>query len=187
MKLPKIDAVYLIFSKLSRREKAVFYAAAAVITLLLLEKLIISPISSNLRSLDEEISRQESQNKSDTRIVARKSRIHSDAETYGAFVSAPPSEEEATTMLLKEIEGLADASKVNLIDVKPAGVKTEEVAKKYMVTLTCEGKMEQITNFLYAIESSNKLLKVERYQISPKSKETTAAQVSMTVSQAVLP
>jgi len=187
IKLPKFDALYLFISRLSRREKIILYITAVVLALLILMKLIVEPIYSNIKSLDREIVDRESQIKSDMKIVARKDRIRAETKTYTSYVTVPASEDEAMTALLKEIEGLANKSQVYVVDIKPGGVREADSAKKYMVSITCEGKMEQITDFLYAIESSNKLFKVERYQISPKSAESTTAQVSMTISQAVVP
>jgi DNA-binding transcriptional regulator WhiA len=155
--------------------------------LLVLQKAIIAPISSSLRSLDKEITDKEAQIKNDINLISHKDRIQSETKTYLSYVTAPATEEEATTALLKDLEVVANKAGVYLVDIKPAGSKEIEEAKKYLITLTCEGKMEQITDFLYAIESSAKLLKVERYQISPKSKDSTSAQANMTVSQAVLP
>jgi hypothetical protein len=185
--LPKLEALYAQFSKLSRRNKLLLYSAAIIVTLLLLEKLIVEPIYLNLKALDKEIAEKSKQIENDLMIISRKDRIQAETKTFVAFVTAPATEEEAATALLKEIEGLAGKSQVNLNDIKPAGVKADATSKRYMVTLTCDGAMEQITAFLYAIESSDKLLKVERYQISPKSRDSIAAQASLTVSQAVLP
>ena len=187
IKLPQLQVIYGIISKFSKREKMTLYIASGVVALLLLDKLIVYPIYSSMRSLDNEITGKELTLKRDLRIIAQKDKIASEDSKYSSFVTAPKTEQEAVTALLKEIEGLAGKSSVYLTDMKPAGTKDIGGNKKYMVALTCEGKMEQITGFIYNVESSDKLLSVEKYQITPKSKDTDTAQCNMSVSQIVIP
>lgn len=183
----KIQKLYTVFSRFSKRERLVLYIAISFVLVMLLDRLVISPIYLNLQSLDKEIAERQTTLKQDLRILAQKERILAEAGKYSTFVNVPQSDEEVVTVLLKEIEGVAAKSAIYLVDMKPGGVKTEGLNKKYMVNVSCEGKMEQIADFMYNIENSKKLLRVERYQIAPKSKESTTAQCSMSISQIVLP
>lgn len=187
MKLPDIQKFYTVIAHLSKREKLIFYIAVIVVCFLLLDKMIIYPIYSHIRNLDQQIKDKETAIRKDLKVLAQKDRIELERAKYASFTNAPKSEEEAMTGILKEIEGLAGKASVYLIDMKPGGVKDMGVSKKYTVTLNCEGKMEQITDFIYNIENSRKLLRVERCQINPKSKESSVAQCSMSVSQIVIP
>ena len=47
--------------------------------------------------------------------------------------------------------------------------------------------MEQLVDFMYNIENSDKLLMIEKYQISPKSKESSVAKCAMSISKIVIP
>jgi Tfp pilus assembly protein PilO len=186
-KLFKVQALYTLFSRFSKRERMVFYVAASFVLVMFLDRLIISPIYQNLRSLDKEVSERQATLAQDMRIVAQKERILAEANKYSSFVNVPKSDEEVVTVLLKEIEGVAAQSAIYLVDMKPGGVKTEGANKKYIVNVSCEGRMEQIADFMYKIENSSKLLKVERYQIAPKAKESTSAACSMSISEIVMP
>ena len=187
IKLFKIQTLYTVFSRLSKQERTVLYIAVIFVLVMLLDRLIISPIYLNLKSLDKEIADRQTTLKQDLRILAQKEKILAEAGKYSSFVHVPKSDDEVVTVLLKEIEGLAAKSAVYLVDMKPGGVKTEGSGKKYLVNVSCEGKMEQIADFMYNIESSGKLLKIERYQIAPKSKESTAAACSMSISEIAMP
>jgi hypothetical protein len=87
---------------------------------------------------------------------------------------------------LKEIEVLADKNSVYLIDMKPAGLKDLGTSRKYSITLNCEAQMEQVISFLYSIENSPSLFLIEKYQISPKSKETSVAKCNITITKVVI-
>jgi Tfp pilus assembly protein PilO len=72
--------------------------------------------------------------------------------------------------------------------MKPSGLKEEkDNTKKYLVSLSCEGQMEQIMDFMYNVENSRKFLTIEKYQISPKTKESSVINCTMTISKIVIP
>jgi hypothetical protein len=46
--------------------------------------------------------------------------------------------------------------------------------------------MEQVPTFFQGIESSTKLLKIEKYQIQPKTKDSSIARCAVTIYKTVL-
>ena len=187
MKIPKPQTFYNFVARLSKREKIIFYAAVSFVSLTLLDRLIISPIYSKIKSLNEEIQERESSIKKNLNILDQKDRISSEITKYTTFLSSTESDEEEMTSLLKEIEGLANKSSVYLVDMKPAGLKSAGSSKKYLISLNCEAQMEQLTDFMYNIENSIKLLTIEKYQIAPKSKESSVVRCSMSIAKIVMP
>lgn len=187
MRVPKIQALYNFVAHLSKREKIIFYAAISFVSLTLLDRLIISPIYSKIKSLNEEVKEKESSIKKSLHILAQKERISSEIARYTSFLTSAKSEEEETTYLLKEIEGLANKAGVYLVDMKPGGLKDMGSSKKYLINLNCEAQMEQLFDFMYNIENSNKLLTIEKYQIGPKSKESSIARCSMSIAKIIMP
>jgi len=187
MNLIKMQALYVFLGRLSKREKLVLYLAVFFVSLTLLDRLVISPISSKMRALDKEIRDKASGIKKDLRILAQKDRISAESVKYNSFLDKNKSEEEETASLLKEIESLASKSTVYLIDMKPGGVKEVDRSKKYLVNLNCEAQMEQLVDFMYNIENSLKLLIIEKYQINPKSRDSSIARCTMTVSKIAAP
>lgn len=183
----KMQALHTFLSHLSKRERAILYVVIFVISLVSLDRLIIHPIYSKIESLDKEIREKESAVKKNVRIVAQKDRILAESAKYSSFVTASVSEEEEITSILKEIEAIANKNSVYLFDMKPASSKNTEASKKYMVNLNCEAQMEQIIEFMFNIENSNKLLTIEKYEISPKSKESSIAKCSMSISRIAVP
>lgn len=186
MKLP-LQQLQMNLSHLSKREKLVLYCAVFFISLTVIDRLVISPISHKLKSLDDEIKEREQAIIQAMRIVSQKERIQAASSAYSSFSTGRRSDEEEMTSLLKEIEGMANKSSVYLLDLKPAGVKGSGVSKKYSITLNCEAQMEQLVDFMYAIENSSKLLTIEKYQISPKARESTVAKCSMSLSKLSIP
>jgi len=137
--------------------------------------------------LDKEVLEKTTGIEKNLRILAQKDRIVAESSKYSPFLSSPNTEEEEITSILKEIETLANKSSVYLVDMKPAGLKTSGLSKKYMINLSCEAQMEQLFEFMYNIENSDLLLLIERYQIGPKSAESSVAKCGMSVVKIVAP
>jgi len=181
VKTLQIFSVFL--SRLSKREKIVFYAAATFIGLVMLDRLVIGPISGKIRSLNQEIQAKETAIKNGMRIIAQKDRITLESKKYKPFMMGVRSQDEENTALLKEIENLASKSSVYLLDMKPAGIKTLGSSIRFTINVSCEGQMEQIAEFMYNIENSQNLLTIDKFEINPKTRESTIAQCSLTVSK----
>ena len=186
MKILKIQSFHKFLSRLSQREKLIFYGAVFFISATLLDRFVIDPIFSKMEELNKEIQEKESAIKRSLHILAHKDRILAEREKYSAFSSGLKPGEEEMTSLLREIEKLANKSSVYLIDMKPAGLKKVATSEKYFINLNCEAQMEQLTSFIYDLESSNKLFSVERYLINPKSKESSVAKCSLYISKIVM-
>lgn len=186
MKIPKIESFGAFLARLSKREKIIFYCAVSFVSLMSLDRLIISPVYLRMRELNKEIQEEEAEIKKNLRILALKDKISAESAKFASFSNSAKSEEEEMTSILKEVENLANKTSVYLVDMKPGGVKEAGASKKYLVNLNCEGQMDQIVNFMYEIENSNKLLTIEKYQISPKTKESSVTACVFSISKALI-
>lgn len=174
------------FLRLSKREKFVFYGALFFVSLTLLDQLVVSPVFSKIKFLDTEIKNREALIKNSLKIVTQKEKIVSARAKYSYLSSGFTSSDTEATSLLKEIEGMSSKSSVYLVDMKPAAVRGGS-SEKFMISLSCEAQMEQLVDFMHNIENSDKLLMIDKYQISPKSKESSVAKCSMSISKIVIP
>lgn len=184
----KLQAAYVFISRLSKREKFILYGAAFFVSLTLVDRLIISPVFLRIGSLDKETAAAREGIKNSLRILEQKERILAARNKYSYLSGHSESTDADITSLLKEIESLAGKSSVYLIDMKPSSAKAQAgQAEKFLIVLNCEAQMEELIEFMYNIENSDKLLMIERYQISPKSKESTVAKCAMSISKVVMP
>lgn len=187
MKMSQIQIFRTFIERLSKREKIIFYAVIFFISLSLLDRIIISPIYSKMKTLNEEIQEKESNIKKNIHILSQKDKISAEINKYASFLSSLKLEDGQLISILKEIETLANKNSVYLVDMKPVGLKDLGSLKKYLVNLNCEAQMEQLAEFMYTIEISNRLLTIEKYQINPKSKESSIARCSMLIAKIATP
>ncbi len=188
IKTPKLTDLLAKIQKFSRREKLIFYGALIFVALALADRLIVRTFFGILSSLDKQIQDKETQVKAGLRVISVKDRIELQHTNYKSYLGSSKTENEEFTSILKVLDNLVPIQPgFDLVDMKPAGVKESGGSRKYMVTLNCEGSMEKIAEFMYNIETSTKLLTVEKYEITPKSRDTNLARCSMTISNLVLP
>ena len=179
-----LQELYKFFARLSKKERLMLYVAGTIVSALFLDRLIISPVFSRLKGLDEEIREKEISVRKNIRILSQKDRIRASSANYGSFSGGKlGSDEEEMTSFMKEMEDMANKSSVYLVDIKPGAVKGQEQLKKYFVTLNCEAQMEQIVDFMYGLENSSRFFTIERYQITPKAKDSSLARCSIAVSK----
>lgn len=184
--IQKIQAFLAALERLSKREKTVFYSTVAVVSVMAFDRLFLSPVFDKLRSLDKKIRETEATIKKNMHIVALQEKITAESAKYSSLASGLEMGEEEATSILKEIETIANKSSVYLVDLKPGELKNVGTSKKYTANLNCEAQMEQVVDFMYNIESSPLLLTIEKYQISPKEKDSSIARCSMSVSKVLM-
>ena len=137
--------------------------------------------------LEEEIKKKELLIKKDLRFLSLEKEINKEVSSYQSYFSQVISADEEMNALLKIIESFAREVGINLLYIKPAGFKTDETQSKYSIDLNCQGEMNQVIDFIYRIESSKKLLIVERLSIVPESEESSIANCRITVSEIGIP
>lgn len=186
MKLPNLKILQVFLGRLSKKDKIIFYIAVCVVALLILDRGIISPVFSKIRSLNKELQDKQANIKKNLRILAQKERILAQGAKYNSLLGdSKMSDDEQVTLVLKELESLANKSSVYLVDMKPSGIKESGSSKMILINLNCEAQMEQLVDFMYNMENSNSLISIEKYQLTPKTKESSVAKCSISVYKVV--
>ena len=186
MKLPNLQILQVFLGRLSKKEKAIFYVAVLIVSLLVLDRAIISPVFSKIRVLNKEIQDEQANIKKNLRILAQKDKILTGSSKYSSLLGdSNLSADEQITLVLKELESLASKSSVYLVDMKPAGIKESGSSKRILINLNCEAQMEQLVDFMYNMENSKSLISIEKYQLTPKTKESSVAKCSISVYKVV--
>ena len=186
MKLPNLKILQVFLERLSKKEKVILYLAVFIVSILILDRTIVSPIFYKIRLLNKELAQEQSDIKKNLRILSQKDRILAESSKYSSFLGdAKVSDDEQVTLVLKELESLASKSSVYLVDMKPGGIKETGSSRRILVNLNCEAQMEQLVDFMYNMENSNSLISIDKYQLTPKTKESSVAKCSISVYKVV--
>ncbi|MFH1189731.1 MAG: type 4a pilus biogenesis protein PilO [Candidatus Omnitrophota bacterium] len=172
------------FYKLSKKERVGLLAALAVIMVVLVDKLVISPVGDKVLHISQEIKFSEKKLSRDLRNINNKDLIESEYKKYKNYVKkSSASDEEDVANILGEIEGLARSAAVNLIDIKPQATKQADFYKEYAIAVEVEGSMEQVITFLHNLNGSTQLLRAVKLRIGLKEKDASIIKASLLVTK----
>lgn len=162
-----------MISKFSKREKLVLSISIAFVLLALLDRAVLHPIIDKMKSFEEEIKATEYEMTKNIKIISQRARIEKAEKKYAVYIKEAGSEEEETAGLLRAVENIASITNVYLIDLKPGGVEVAGNVKKFIINVSCEAQMQEILSFMYAIESSEVLMRISAFTMNPKSRNST--------------
>ena len=182
----KIKSILSFITRLTKRERIIFYTTIGIVSLVLLDRMILSPILDRVNSLSESIQAKEESIEQSLIIVNQEERIEGESSLYTSFLSEPQTEEKTITAFLKEVETLAKKSSVYLIDIKPSGKEVEGTVVQHFVKLNFEAQMEQVFNFFYNVTNFEMLIKIEDYQVRPKSEGSSVIVCNILISKTII-
>ena len=182
-----LQSIVSFVTKLSKRERTIFYVTIAIVGLGFMDKFILSPIFKKITHLTEVIDEQEKEIRQSMIIVSEEDRIEEETKIYKSYLSASQTEEKAITEFLKEVENIAKQSSVYLVDMKPTAKSEDGASTKYFVRLNFEAQMEQVMNFFYYVSMFQQLIKIDEYQLRPKTEGSSIISCDLLISKAVVP
>lgn len=177
----------MILSSLSRREKRLLYLTITVLAVWILHGFVLNPLITGWKELEDKIEEKSLKLDKSRKILNFKEKIQGEYENYASSVRMQGSEEEEMAKFLTEIESIARASSVHISDIKPRPVKNAGFYETYLVELEAEGDINQISKFIYDIQVSPQLLKIDKYSIGTKGAGTNLLKCRVIVSKILIP
>ena len=89
--------------------------------------------------------------------------------------------------ILAEIESVAREIDLHITDLKPQKVRKGEFLNNFSVSLSANGRLEEITHFLYILQSSPHLFNIEELAIEKSSAQTQILQTRISLSRILIP
>ena len=169
-------------TKMTLREKKIFYLAAFFVFVLFAWHGLLRPAAGKFGELSDETFVMELKVRKAKTLIRQKDDILAEAKKYPNLERlSAGSDEEETARLLNLIEQTARTAGVSLSDVKPETAKTDKWTKRFEVNLQAESNLEQLITFIYELEHSEQLLKIEKVESSLKDDKTSALRTQLTV------
>ena len=163
----------MFLSKLSQKEKIGLFASAILVSLVILDRLILTPINDRIQQINREIKIGEKQLVMGLRNLNQKEFVSSEYKKYESYLKNSGSDEEKTTAILSEIEILAKKSSVSLIDIKPQQNQNIDSYKEYAIEVETESSMDALLRFLHELNASSQLLRAEKIRLNLKDKDSS--------------
>lgn len=172
--------------KLSKRERTFFYLSVSLIMIMVLQRFVFQPLSDKLTTLEQEIRAREVSLIKGLRVDKQRDQILKEHKRYEGYLKIGGSDEEIISQFLREIERLGRESGVSLLDIKPQSTNKKSIYKEYIIEVRLEAPMKDVIGFLYHLNNSSLLLKVEKFILNLKDESTDILKISMLISGIVL-
>lgn len=168
---------------LTKREKLILYITVCVIGLSVAFNLFIAPILKEDDSLNKEINITRAKLRKYISLLSQKESIQNAYNKFFATFKMPAPQENTVVAALSELENLAKAAGINIIDIKPQMPKSLALHyREVLVDLKTEGSIGGYLKFIYTIEKSLSLLRIKRFQLNPKP-NTQSLEGNLLISQ----
>ncbi len=177
----------MILSKLSEREKKILYVVVALLIVLFGYHGVWNPMQAKLATMDEEIFAMQMKLRKAKIFIRQKSDVEEAAKKFANLEQMDAgTDEEEIARLLNLIEQTARKNGVSLSDVKPEPVKSDKITKRYTIELNAEASLESLMPFIYEIEHSPEILKIEKTNINPKEDKSSVMRASIVVTRVMV-
>ena len=97
-----------------------------------------------------------------SRLLSRREHVLAQRDRYQRYLKSPLPDELQMAGLLKEIEGLAERSRIELGEVKPLAPEGDDTARRYSLDVQFECTLEEWADFIIEIEASPSLFQIVR-------------------------
>ena len=182
---PGVDNPMNLISRLSVRERGLLFLTAGVIGSALGIRFVLDPLITRWKQTGRSLSSLALRLEKDRRLLTQRERIQERFSQATAQVKMEGSEEEVMASFLSLLEQIAGRASLPLKELRPRPVTSQRDFHLFLAEVSAEGKMDQMTRFLYELQSSGSPLKVERLQLAVKggsSEEAAPLEIRLTVS-----
>jgi hypothetical protein len=165
---------------MSKRERYIFFAVAAAVSIFVLDRLILTPYADRRRELVQ--FRQENQNKlADVKqVLGREQRLRKLLVGMGGSVRSDPSQAEGQVMhLLSDWERQAGVAKASFQRVR----SVERYGYTHLTFhVSATGRIVPIATLLYLVETASVPMRIDELEVLPRGEGGEELQVQFSVS-----
>lgn len=180
-------AVQSFISGLSAKEKKLLIVTGVIVCVTLFDRMVLGPITGESQRAEERIEEETKLIHKNLLILRYKDKVLGEDKAYGDFYTKKGQvEEELIASFLSEVESMAKASNVALVNINPVAVAEKVGYVEFSLTLECAGTMKDMLSFMYTIDNAKKPLRTVSYDIQPKSRENYEVRCILTVVKMII-
>jgi hypothetical protein len=155
---------------LRKREKILGIIIGWLLLLFFFNSLILSPLGEKMESAKNSITKSQMMIRKYTDIKRNKEEISNGRRQVERFMSLSGNDEEKMSAILSKIEQEARSAGLSIQDMSPVNSPSSKSGTAlFHVQLRAEAEFTKIFSFLYGIENTDILFKIEKINLSPKA------------------
>lgn len=174
-------------NNLSKREKSLAIITVSVVVAALFYAFLIIPLHQSWKDLNSQIRSKIDALDAGFRILANQKQLNEEHIKISKYAKFTKSDEEAIADAMAYIETVSRNDSCLITNIKPLGINKTDNVREILIDISTEANINQLSKFLYDIESSkDNLIKIKRLSISAKSGETDTLKGILLLSKILL-
>ena len=167
---------------LGKREKILAIAVGALLLIFIFKLFIFNPLLDKLSSVKLEIGRAQLGIRKYLELVAHKEEILNSQKQIERYLNLKGTNEEKIGAILSKIESEAHRVSLSILDISPQPMpKTKSIPSIYRVQLRAEGDIQKIFDFIYSLENSDILFKIDKLNLSSKDESSRILKIEASI------
>ncbi|MFH0877358.1 MAG: GspMb/PilO family protein [Candidatus Omnitrophota bacterium] len=168
----------------NKKYAAFTYIPLGTLAVVAVVRFVFGPFQAKLEKLNSEITVQEARLKKGISLIEHADEITQEYGRYASYFAFEGlSDEEIKASIFNELQKIAQKTGLSILDLKPqADIKSDKIAKQYMLSVKAEADMTQLVSFLHDLYNSDLLLSVEKMVLAPKSEGASILSITLTIS-----
>ena len=183
----KIKPIKIQPRRLSPREIGIFVVCATVILIYIGYNFVFRSIRGHLESIQDKIKVSEKRLKNSLNVIRKEKAIEKEYAKYLSQFKQATSDEQEMASILSEIESVANDIGLHVSDMKPKKVRRIEFYNQFSATLTIEGDLATILHFLYTLQYTPHLFKVDELYLERGVIRTAQVKSRLILSKVLIP
>lgn len=171
---------------LSPREKNIFYITVVVISAYVIYNFLISPFIIKWRKTNQDFRQKTVKLQKYLQILHRAKRLQQWHESVPFDLKASEIQENGVTKILSYVETISKKSSVQITNISPGNMEGHGNYKFMFVELELKGRMRNIVEFIYNIESSPMMFTVEKLEISSTPEKSKNVKVFLEIKKLII-
>jgi hypothetical protein len=172
----------LTIKKLGKREKILAITVAALLLAFVFKLLIFNPLLEKTSSAKLQIERAQLGIRKYLELVQQKEDILKAEKQIERYLNLKGTDEEKMGAILSKIESEARKAGLSILDMNPQPMaKTKSIPLIYRVQLRAEADISKLFDFIYSLENSDILFKIERLNLSVKDESLGVIKIELSI------
>ncbi len=172
----------LNIKKLGKREKILAIAVGALALAFMFKLIIFNPLLEKMSSVKLDIERQQLGIRKYLELVQQKEDILKAQKQIERYLSLKGTDEAKMGVILSKIEALARQSGLSILDLNPqASVNPQAMPKTFHVQLRAEADVKKFFDFIYNLENSDILFKIDKLNLSSKDETSGVLKIEVNI------
>ena len=165
--------------KLAARERLFAFFGVLMVVLTVMDRLIITPWWRHARQVHQDIHDLRQQVATNRRLLSRSNEVASKIQVYHDYLRSARTPEVEMGELVREVQSLASESGVTGATVTPLPTTENWPYQEHALDVQYSGNLEQSVRFVYLLESSKKLFRVQHASLSLEKRTSDQLQGSL--------